>query len=170
MILLAFGGNLPSPVGPPVATFAAVCGRFEGYRITLRRLSALYISTPQPTSDQPDFVNAVALVETALPPLDLLATLQRIEGEFGRLRGERWAARPLDLDLLAYDERIYVPAAPGELALPHPRLHLRRFVLRPLADVAPGWRHPVSGLPVERLLAALGEAQPLRPYRGMGAD
>ena len=95
---------------------------------------------------------------TGLGALDLLAMLQEIELRFGRVRDERNAARTLDLDLLDYHGQI---SATPLLILPHPRLHLRRFVLVPLAEIAPEWRHPLSGLSAEELLAGLGEDQPI---------
>ena len=122
---------------------------------TIAELSARsrwYWSAPIPPSAQPLFVNGVCALETALPPRQLLAALHVIEARFGRARAQANAARVLDLDLLTYGERI-LRLADG-LVLPHPRLHRRAFVLRPLADIAPGWRHPVLGLPVETLLAA----------------
>ncbi|MGH7034204.1 MAG: 2-amino-4-hydroxy-6-hydroxymethyldihydropteridine diphosphokinase, partial [Stellaceae bacterium] len=133
----------------------------SGARIVAR--SRWFRTAPVPPSDQAWFVNAVAHVETALEPMELLALLQKIERTFGRRRAVRNEARPLDLDLLEYDGRIL--DTPG-LVLPHPRLHLRAFVLLPLQDVAPGWRHPVLGETVSELIAKLPADQvavPLAP-------
>lgn len=115
-------------------------------------LSRLWDSAPVPASDQPRFVNAVLRAEGEPDPAALLAALHRIEARFGRVRGERNAARTLDLDLL--DLNGLVRASPPPV-LPHPRLAQRAFVLAPLAEVAPGWRHPVTGETVQALLAAL---------------
>ena len=164
MILLALGANLPHPRwGPPSATCAAALAALTAAGIRPVRCSRWYRSRPVPASDQPDFVNGVAAVETALEPAALLAELHRIEAVFGRRRGAANAARTLDLDLLAYDERV-ADGCDGGPVLPHPRLAERAFVLLPLAEVAPGWRHPVSGAGIAALVAALpagAEAQPL---------
>ena len=165
MILIGLGANLPSPVGPPAATILAACQRLGERAVRLLQLSPLYISAPQPASDQPWFVNAVARVDSHYEPNDLLTVLHEVEDVFGRVRAVRWGPRSLDLDLLAYGERVVEAARPDALALPHPRLRFRRFVLRPLMDIAPGWRYPVSGQPVEQLLAALGEADPVERLR-----
>ena len=110
--------------------------------ITVVRRSRWYMSQPVPPSDQPWYVNGVAAVETALAPPALLAALLAVEARFGRRRGAPNAARTLDLDLLDYDGTQCVSE---RLALPHPRLHERRFVLAPLAEIAPRWRHPRLG-------------------------
>src|SRR5579863_301505 len=103
MILIGLCGNLPSGVGGPDATIAAAIEALgaEGVRVTAR--SGNYRSAPVPASDQPWFVNAVIAVATELPPRALLAQLHRIEARFGRVRREVNGARPLDLDILAYD-------------------------------------------------------------------
>jgi 2-amino-4-hydroxy-6-hydroxymethyldihydropteridine diphosphokinase len=111
-------------------------------------------------SDQPWFVNAVAAIETDLSPASLLMLLHRIELEFGRVRGVVNAPRLIDLDLLAYGRRISAEEVP---ILPHPRMDQRAFVLRPLADIAPDWRHPVSGLGLAALIARLPADQEIQP-------
>lgn len=136
----------------------------DGLRIVER--SPWYSTAPWPPSEQPRFVNAVARIATALTPLEVLERLLAIEAALGRTRGERWAARTVDLDLLAYGDRVVdlAPAGgrPG-LVLPHPRLHERAFVLRPLADLAPQWRHPGSGRTVGELLAGAPDADQVKP-------
>ena len=104
--------------------------------------SPLYRTAPVGYADQPDFVNAVALVETGLTPQELLAALQKLEEQGGRVRSFRNAPRTLDLDLLVYGE---VEMDTTELTLPHPRMHERTFVLMPLADVAPDLLIPGCG-------------------------
>lgn len=115
--------------------------------------SMLYRTPPWGRVDQPDFINAVAQLQTQLAPLMLLEHLLALERRFGRVRNdtERWGPRQLDLDLLAYDEKILDD--PG-LHLPHPHLHERAFVLVPLAEIAPGLFIPGRGR-VSELLAGL---------------
>jgi 2-amino-4-hydroxy-6-hydroxymethyldihydropteridine diphosphokinase len=158
-ILIGLGANLPSRFGPPEETLKAALRRLQEAGVRLRRLSRFWRSRPVPISDQPWFVNGVAAVETDLPPEALLALLHRIEAEFGRLRGEINAARSLDLDLLAYG-RLIRETSP---ILPHPRLAERAFVLLPLAEVAPGWRHPLSGRAIAALIAELPADQVTEP-------
>ena len=107
---------------------------------------------------QPWFVNAVASLATDVGASELLAVLQRIETQFGRVRSERYAARTLDLDLLDHHCQVIETSS---LVLPHPRLHERRFVLVPLAEIAPNWRHPGFALTSGQLLAKLGYDQGL---------
>ena len=124
----------------------------------------------------PGFVNAAVLASTALTPEALLRVLHRIEADHGRERLVRWGARTLDIDLLAMGDRILPdeatlrrwmelpPArqpveAPDRLILPHPRLQDRAFELIPLAEIAPGWRHPLTGRSVAGMAAALREAE-----------
>jgi 2-amino-4-hydroxy-6-hydroxymethyldihydropteridine diphosphokinase len=167
-ILIGLGANLPSTVGPPVVTLQAALDRLACVGVITRQRSRWFRSAPVPPSGQPWYVNGVAAVATALDPATLLQTLHAIEAEFGRVRGEPNAARTLDLDLLAYGDRVETPAPgrPGPI-LPHPRLTERAFVLLPLAEVAPAWYHPATGRPVSELIAALvasgGDAETTRP-------
>lgn len=165
MILIGLGGNLPSPrFGPPRRTLAGALERLEADGIRVLRRSRFYTSAPVPASEQPWYVNAVALVETGLGPDALLAALLAVEADFGRIRGAANAARVLDLDLLAFGD--IVTPADAHPALPHPRLAGRAFVLLPLAEVAPDWRHPASGAPVGALIQALPDSQTARPLAG----
>ena len=128
---LALGANL----GDPVATLAAAFTALEQLPAsTLLRRSSLYRTAPIGLTAQPDFINAAASLSTTLMPHDLLQALQAIEQDFGRRRDIHNGPRTLDLDLLLYDAR---EIASPQLSVPHPRLHLRAFVLQPLAEIAP---------------------------------
>jgi 2-amino-4-hydroxy-6-hydroxymethyldihydropteridine diphosphokinase len=168
-ILIGLGANLASPAGPPAATLGAAIDRLAGVGIITLQRSRWFVSAAVPASDQPWFVNGVIAVATTLEPAALLAQMQRIEAEFGRVRGAANAARTLDLDLLAYGDRVeslspgWAPGSPGSLILPHPRLAERAFVLLPLADIAPSWHHPVTGRSLAELIGALDGAQVARP-------
>jgi 2-amino-4-hydroxy-6-hydroxymethyldihydropteridine diphosphokinase len=162
VILIGLGGNLDSPVyGAPRATLEAALAALEGEGIRVLRRSRFYRSAPVPPSDQPDFVNAVAALDSPLAARPLLAALLAVEQRLGRVRGPRNAARMLDLDLLDHDGAVI---ATGDLELPHPRLHERRFVLLPLAEIAPHWRHPLLRLTARELLAALPAGQQVEPF------
>ncbi len=121
-------------------------------RLRLQALSRWYRTAPIPPSGQPDYVNGVARLEGPAEPARLLAQIQAIEARAGRRRGVANAARTLDLDIIAIDD--LVRDAPDPV-LPHPRAHQRAFVLVPLADVAPAWRHPLLQRCVRRLIEEL---------------
>lgn len=162
VILIALGANLPSRAyGSPLQTCEAALAALAARGVRIVRRSRWYESEPVPPSDQPPFVNGVAQVATDLPPAELLALLHRIERDFGRTRRQRNEARVIDLDLLAYDDR--VSAAGEKPELPHPRLTERAFVLLPLAELAPDWRHPVSGRTAADLAADLPPGQVAAP-------
>lgn len=167
MIFLGLGSNLESAeFGGPAEILDAAMALLAkaGPRVVAR--SPLYQSAPIPASDQPWFVNGVARIETALAPHALLALLHRIEARMGRRRGVRDAARIIDLDLLAYGGRIFPGSSQNGLVLPHPRLAERAFVLAPLSDLAPTWRHPVSGKEARKMLANLAAGQEIHRMDG----
>ncbi len=142
MILVALGSNRPGPWGSPEDTVREGLSRLDRSGLKLRRASRLVVSAPFGVTAQPAFVNAVAEVETALPPEALLERLHRIERMAGRRRTLRWGPRTLDLDLLDYHGLVRTP--PARLVLPHPGIAERIFVLAPLAEIAPRWRHPLT--------------------------
>jgi len=135
--------------------------REANLREALRRLGALgevkvvsgfYDTEPVGYLDQPRFLNAAAVVETQLPPLELLAGMLATEHEMGRERLIPKGPRVIDLDLLLYEDRMM---STTELTLPHPEMHVRRFVLEPLSEIAPDWRHPALNRAVRELLREL---------------
>lgn len=143
---LAFGGN----IGDPVAAFAAALKGLRAHpNVTLGRLSSIYRTPPWGKTDQPEFLNMAVLVETTLPPQDLLAFCLDLERAGGRERRERWGPRTLDIDILTYGEAIIDQA---RLQIPHPRIPERAFVLTPLAEILPQRR--IGGRSVAELLAA----------------
>lgn len=158
MILLGLGSNLTTGrFKSSQDVLESALNALEKRNIRIVRRSSWYRSAPLPPSDQPWFVNGVAWAETSLSPQALLEALHAVEAEYGRVRGAPNASRTLDLDLLAYGDRVI--DEPGGLKLPHPRLAERAFVLQPLAELAPRWRHPVSGLTPDALLARLPAGQ-----------
>ena len=152
MILLGMGGNLDSRFGSPDQTLAACLPVLQARGIKVLVVSSIWKTEPVPISDQPIFSNAVAVVETHLSPHALLSALREIEEDFGRVRTVRDAARIIDLDILTYNDLVFEDA---DLALPHPRMHNRGFVLYPLQEVAPGWMHPVLEKSVATMIAGL---------------
>lgn len=157
MILIGIGGNLESAqFGPPCDTLTAALAALKEKRIRILTRSGWYRTEPVPRSDQPWFVNAVVSLATELGAKDLLNALQATERQFGRVRGEPNAPRILDLDILDYQGEVIDTTA---LVLPHPRLHERRFVLVPIAEIAPDWRHPILELTAVQLLAQLSSEQ-----------
>ena len=140
MILIALGSNLHGNYDSSEAVLEAAYVRLKQEGIEILKKSSVYITEPVPKSDQPWFRNAVAQIKTDLSPENLLYVLKQIEREFGREDDVQNAARILDLDILAYNTVHCTENAP---LLPHPRLHIREFVLFPLRDIVPDWTHPV---------------------------
>jgi 2-amino-4-hydroxy-6-hydroxymethyldihydropteridine diphosphokinase len=156
---VGLGANLGDPPGQLAQALAGLDAAEE---VEVVAVSRFYLNPPLGPADQPWYVNAVAGVRTRLTAEELLRVLQQIEISLGRVRGERWGPRVLDLDLLLYaGEVIFTP----ELIVPHPEMHRRAFVLAPLAEIAPEAWHPVLQRSAAELLAELppGDVQALRP-------
>jgi 2-amino-4-hydroxy-6-hydroxymethyldihydropteridine diphosphokinase len=149
---IAFGANL----GDRAATLDRAESLLAARGITIRQRSRLYASLPEGGADEPEYGNAVLDTETVLEAGALLSAMQSVEEELGRPPGHAPGPRTCDLDLLAFGNLV-VDDAPG-LVLPHPRLHRRVFVLVPLVELDPQWRHPVSGVTAGEMLAALPAA------------
>ena len=145
-IFLGLGGNVDDRRGFFMRAVEALCG--DG--IAVVRRSSLYASEPEGPADQEPYLNAAVEAKTSLAPLDLLARVKAIERRLGRVERGRWAEREIDIDILLYGERIIQEK---DLSIPHPRLHERRFALRPLAEIAPDAQHPVFQKSVAALLA-----------------
>jgi 2-amino-4-hydroxy-6-hydroxymethyldihydropteridine diphosphokinase len=176
-LLVALGANLPFENCGPAETLSRAVDELSREGLTLLGLSRFYATPCFPVGAGPDYVNAAAVFQGAEED-DLASTMARlhaVEARFGRERAQRWGMRTLDIDLLAVGDSVLpdavtqdrwrlmppeaqIRATPDQLILPHPRLQDRAFVLVPLADVAPDWVHPRTGLTVLEMLAALPAA------------
>ncbi|MEI9891511.1 MAG: 2-amino-4-hydroxy-6-hydroxymethyldihydropteridine diphosphokinase [Caulobacteraceae bacterium] len=141
LAVIALGGNLAGEYGSVAAALQAAAGRLAGVGLEPVRLSRWWRSAAWPDPADPPYLNGVALVRTDLSAPDAMAALHALEAEFGRARSSPNAPRTLDLDLIAHGRTVL----DGPLVLPHPRAADRYFVMGPLAEIAPDWRHPVSG-------------------------
>jgi 2-amino-4-hydroxy-6-hydroxymethyldihydropteridine diphosphokinase len=140
--VIAMGSSLAGDYASGTALLEAALTRFEPAGLGIARRSGWWRSAAWPDPSQPDYLNGVVLVETSLSPRAAMAALLALEADFGRTRSLPNAPRTLDLDLIAYGRLVL--EEPG-LVLPHPRAHERLFVMGPLAEIAPRWRHPVLG-------------------------
>lgn len=178
--LLGLGANLPFAGMAPEETVRCAIKEISSDALTEVTVSEFYRSAPVPYTDQPDFVNCVIGGKTTASSLKLMSICQSLEAKFGRQRDGRWQARTLDIDVLAYGDEILPTASNwhqlmeegregtvmANLIVPHPRLHERAFVLKPLADILPEWVHPVfkkTGLELLHSLSAQ-QVEEVRPF------
>ncbi|MCE2519490.1 MAG: 2-amino-4-hydroxy-6-hydroxymethyldihydropteridine diphosphokinase [Alphaproteobacteria bacterium] len=163
-IYVALGANLASAVGPPRRTLEEALARIRRADVEVLDVSPWYETRPMDDRDQPRYVNGIAEVATERDPEALLELLHDIEEGLGRQRRLRWESRTVDLDLIDY--RGLESTGPSPV-LPHPGVAERLFVLLPLKDVAPAWRHPATGQPIDCLIQALprrdGDIERLAP-------
>lgn len=146
---MPFAGRAPEKIVAAAIGALARLGRVTA-------ASAFYRSPAWPDPEDPPFVNAVAVIICGLPPAALLSGLQGVEAGFGRRRSRKNEPRTLDLDLLDYDGAVEGGEGGAGPVLPHPGTATRDFVLLPILDVAPGWRHPATGMSAVELLSRLG--------------
>ena len=158
--LIALGSNMRVPgVGSPRQVIGAALAALEAEELALEAVSPTIDSAPLGPSLR-RFANAAAVVAAELDPPELLALLQQVERAFGRKRrGQKWRARPLDIDIVLWGGGVWTSHA---LAIPHPEFRRRAFVLGPAATIAPRWRDPVSGLTLAHLHTRLTRPRPLR--------
>ena len=158
---VAVGANLAGPRGSPAETVAAAVEAIGREHIVLKATARLYRSQAWPNPTDPEFINTICQLEVDINPESLLKWLHEIETRFGRVRREPNAPRTLDLDLVDYGGQVSAPGATP--ILPHPRMADRAFVLLPLAEIAPHWRHPVDGRTITELIAALPDPSTATP-------
>lgn len=169
MIYIAFGSNLPCDFGNPIQILDQAIDQIETRIARVLSCSSYYKSAPVPASDHPWYINGVLALREAPPPEKLLAELHNIEASFGRIRSVRNEPRALDLDILSYhdlccgQDQIVPEKPPFPLTIPHPRAHERAFVLHPLIEIAPNWRHPLSRLKIQKLIQNLPKDQHIHP-------
>jgi 2-amino-4-hydroxy-6-hydroxymethyldihydropteridine diphosphokinase len=141
---IGIGANL----GDAVRTVRSAQAALARYG-SVKRASSLYYTKPWGVKNQPDFVNAAVLLETALSPRELLGELKKLEAEFGREQTYKWGPRVIDFDILAYDDSVLEDR---DLTIPHPKLRERAFALIPLAEIDPKYASAVDALPEEERL------------------
>lgn len=157
-VLISIGSNL----GDRVHNCKKALNEISAFA-KIMRVSSVYETEPVGNEDQPDFINCAAEIETALLPEELLKHLQEIEDKLGRIHGDRWGPRLIDIDIIFYDDLIIDSE---ELQIPHVSAHTRRFVLEPVTEIMPGKIHPVFGITVRELCENLEDGQPVKKVGG----
>jgi 2-amino-4-hydroxy-6-hydroxymethyldihydropteridine diphosphokinase len=165
-VIIALGSNLSGEYEPSCAVLDRALQALGEIGLTVKAKSSVWRSKSWPDPTQPDYFNAVAIVEGASSPRELLQVLHRLEARFGRKRKAANESRVLDLDLIAFGRTVCETA---DLILPHPRAADRRFVMGPLAEIAPEWRRPVSGESAAALAASATVGRDAAPMRASSA-
>ena len=156
-IIIGIGGNLHSSNGlHPIEIGKKAIKAMKSMSINVEKQSNWYRSDPIPKSDQPKFFNSIIVAKTNLNELDVLTSLHKIEDNLGRLRKNTNEARVIDLDLIDYSSKILESE---NIKIPHPRAHLRRFVMEPLFEVEKNWIHPLLKLSVTEILNQLDKQE-----------
>jgi 2-amino-4-hydroxy-6-hydroxymethyldihydropteridine diphosphokinase len=167
LVVIGLGSNLAGSYPSREALLEAVFAALANFGIKLRARSSFWSSTAWPDPTRPEYLNAVALVEAEARARPLLSLLLQLEQDFGRRREELHGDRTLDLDLIAYGRERLNEA---DFVLPHPRAAERRFVMGPLAEIAPTWRHPLTGEAASTLAVRATVGEDARPVaRGRAA-
>jgi len=158
MIFLGLGSNLSSKFGDRFTNINLAISFLEGYGIKVIKKSNFYETPSYPNKENPKFINAVILVETTLPPVDLMSVLLFIEEKLGRKRGKKNDSRTCDIDIIDYNSQILnLKFNNSELTLPHNDLSKRNFILFPLQEISPNWKHPKTKEFISDLLQKLSE-------------
>ena len=153
IIIIGVGGNIYSENGcHPIEVCKTAIDTLVEYSIKVEKQSKWYSSEPIPKSDQPDFFNCVILATTKLNEYDVLKSLHQIENKFGRKRNLINEARTIDLDLIDYSSKVLQN---NIITIPHPRAHLRKFVMGPLSEIYPNWIHPIFNKNIDSLFIKL---------------
>ena len=158
MIFLGLGSNLSSKFGDRFTNINLAISFLEGYGIKVIKKSNFYETPSYPNKENPKFINVVILIESTLPPVDLMSVLLFIEEKLGRKRGKKNDSRTCDIDIIDYNSQILnLKFNNSELALPHNELTKRNFILFPLQEISPNWKHPKTKEFISDLLQKLSE-------------
>ena len=158
MIFLGLGSNLPSKYGDRFTNINLAISSLEGYGIKVIKKSSFYETPSYPNNENPKFINAIILVETTLPPVDLMSVLIFIEKKLERKRGKKNDPRTCDIDIIDYNSEILNLRYNNlEFTVPHKELTSRNFILFPLQEISPMWKHPKTKEIVSVLLQKLSE-------------
>ena len=154
-LIIGIGGNVYSSDGfHPIEIGKKAIMQMQSYSINIEKLSSWYISEAIPKRDQPNFFNCIIFANTYLNEFDVLEKLHLIEANLGRLRIKVNEPRSIDLDLINFCNKI---SKCDKLIIPHPRAHLRRFVMEPLAEIDPSWIHPILKMSAKQIVSQLGD-------------